>query len=111
MGVKFAPFVSGVIAAGALDCADDAGLGKLKAAAGFVSGFDVSVPPGTIAAVEIGVVLTVIVVVEELRVAQLAAEVVTTGATAFTSSAWITTSGLMLLSAVSTSDKVIAQDG
>lgn len=86
MGFTFASFDSGVIIVGAFDSADDAGFGKLKAAAGFVSGFDVSMPPGTMAAVEIGVVLTVVVVVEELRVAQLlVCKDVTTGATSFTS--------------------------
>lgn len=98
----------------AFDCADEAGLGKLKAVADFVSGFDVSVPPGTMAAVEIGVVLTVVVVVEELRDARLPAEDVTTttGATASTSSAWITTSGLILLSAERPTSNgiIIAQD-
>lgn len=71
MGVTFAPFVSRAIIVGTFDCADDVGLGKLRA--GFASGFDVSMPPGTMAAVKIGVVLIVVVVVEELRLAQLKA--------------------------------------
>jgi len=66
-------------------------LGKLKAAAGFASIFvldfdDEEKPCGTMAAVESGVVTTLVVVVEEFRVAQVAGHV-TGGVTALTSSA------------------------
>jgi len=81
---------------------DNVAFGTLKTATdfvlAFVSIFDEENPLGTIAAVESGVVLMVIVVVEELRVAQVT-EHVTGNAPVLTSSAWITTSGLNLLSA------------
>jgi len=81
---------------------DSVAFGILKTVTDFVSAFvsifDEENPLGTIAAVESGVVLIVIVVVEELRVAQVT-EDVTGGAPVLTSSAWITTSGLNLLSA------------
>lgn len=59
--------------------------GKLKVVATLVSGFAVGRLLGTMAAVVMGVVLMLVVVVEELRVAQLFEQV--TGAIALTSSA------------------------
>jgi len=69
---------------------DNVAFGTLKTATdfvlAFVSIFDEENPLGTIAAVESGVVLMVIVVVEELRVAQVT-ELVTGNAPVLTSSA------------------------
>lgn len=75
----------------------------LKVIAGFepsfASGLDEEEPLGRIAAVESGILLMLVVVVRELRVAQMA-EHVTGGVTvALISSACITTSGLILFSA------------
>lgn len=124
-----APFVSGIFIDGLFDCTVvfgvvfgvilDAAFGvafgvvfdELKIVAGFVPSFasklDEEKPLGRIAAVDSGVVLTLVVVVEELRVAQVT-ELVTGGViVALISSACITTSGLILFSAESTSKKVV----
>lgn len=101
---ELADLISGVLVAGTFSFADNAGFGKLKVTTGFVlalvSIFVEENPLGTIAAVESGVVLMLVVVVEELRVAQVAEHVTGGGGVAvLTSSAWITTSGLNLPSA------------
>lgn len=76
-----------------LVCVGDTAFGKLKAVADFASTFtpdddfdDEEKPCGTMAAVESGVVTTLVVVVEEFRVAQVTGHV-TGGVTALTSSA------------------------
>lgn len=85
--------------------------GEVKVMAGFVprfaSGLDEEEPLGRIAAVESGIVLMLVVVVRELRVAQVT-EHVTGGVTvALISSACITTSGLILFSTERTNKKVV----
>lgn len=88
--LEFISFVSRVFVAGTFNCADDVVFGKLKVVSDFVSAFvlglDEEKPLGTMAAVESGVVLMFVVVVEELRVAQLTG-CVTGGVTVLTSSA------------------------
>lgn len=74
-----------------LVCVGDTAFGKLKAVADFASTFtpdfdDEEKPCGTMAAVESGVVTTLVVVVEEFKVAQVTGHV-TGGVTALTSSA------------------------
>lgn len=77
--------------------------GELKIMAGFVPSFasrlDKEKPLGIIAAVESGVVLILVVVVKELRVAQVTEHVTGGVNVALISSACITTSGLILFSA------------
>lgn len=83
-------FVSRVLVAGTFNCVGDMVFGKLKVVSDFVStfvlGLDEEKPLGTMAAVDSGVVLMFVVVVEELRVAQLIG-CVTGGVTVLTSSA------------------------
>lgn len=71
--IKVVSFVSRVFVADTFDCADDVIFGK--AASDFVTifvlGLDEEKPLGTMAAVDSGVVLMFVVVVEELRVTQL----------------------------------------
>lgn len=80
--------------------------GELKVMTGFVlsfaSGLDEEKPLGATAAVERGVVLMLVVVVEELRVAQMTEHVTGGVNVALISSACITTSGLILFSAENT---------
>lgn len=73
VAITFVSFIFGVPIIGMLNCASGAVmLGKLKVVATFVSTFATGGRPlGIMAAVVIGVVLTLVVVVEELRVAQL----------------------------------------
>lgn len=88
--LEFISFVSRVFVADTFNCVDDVVFGKLKVVSDFVSAFvlglDEEKPLGTMAAVESGVVLMFVVVVEELRVAQLTG-CVTGGVTVLTSSA------------------------
>lgn len=80
--------------------------GKLKATCFGDLASDLLVPGGlgTTADVEIGVVLAFVVIVEELRVTHVAGG--ERDLTAFSSSAWITTSGLILLAAANTYEEL-----
>jgi len=74
LATKFVSFVLRASVVGTFNCAGVV-FGKLKAVSDFVStfvlGLDEEKPLGTMAAVDNGVVLMFVVVVEELRVAQL----------------------------------------
>jgi len=75
LATKFVSFVLRTPVVGTFNCAVDVVFGKLKVVSDFVStfvlGLDEEKPLGTMAAVDSGVVLMFVVVVEELRVAQL----------------------------------------
>lgn len=68
--VKFVSFVSRILVA-TFNCAGNVVFGKTASDFASILGLDEGKPLGTIAAVDNGVVLTFVVVVEELRVAQL----------------------------------------
>lgn len=72
---EFVSFVLRILVADTFNCTGDVVFGKLKVVFDFVSifalGLDEEKPLGTMAAVDSGVVLMFVVVVEELRVAQL----------------------------------------
>lgn len=107
---EFVSFVLRILVAGTFNWAGDVVFGKLKVVSNFVSIFALGLgeekPLGIMAAVDSGVVFTFVVVVDELRVAQLTG-CMTEGVTVLTSSAWITTSGLILFSAEN-ANKIVA---
>lgn len=91
LAIKFVSFFVRILVVSTFGCVGDVVFGKqLKVVSDFVStfvlGLDEEKPLGMMAAVDSGVVLTFVVVVEELRVAQLTG-CMTGGVTVLTSSA------------------------